>query len=204
MPRPRSADRRDAILSAATHVVALQGLGAATAVIAKEAGVSNGSLFVYFATKTALLNELYVALKTEMALAAVDGLPLDREPREQLLHMWNRWLRWAPSFPEKRRALSQLEVAEDITAESRHIVSTAFAGIAELLERSRANGPMAEAPLGLVVSLISAIADATTDAVLREPDQAEAHGRIAFDAAWRMLSSPAPGPLSVTTSQELS
>src|SRR5450755_2691979 len=102
MPRPRSVDRRNAILSAATHVIAGQGLGAATAAIAKEAGVSNGSLFVYFDTKATLLNGLYVALKTEMGAAAVDGLPVESDAREQVLHLWNQWLGWATSFPQKR------------------------------------------------------------------------------------------------------
>lgn len=188
MPRPRSEDRRNAILSAATHVIAAQGLGAATATIARQAGVSNGSLFLYFDTKATLLNELYVALKTEMGAAAVDGLPVRSEPREQVLHMWTRWLRWATSFPEKRRTLAQLDVSDDITAESHKTVSSALRGIADLLERSRVDGPMREAPLGFVLTLTSAVADATIDAMIRDPDQAEVNGRIAFEAIWRMLA----------------
>lgn len=80
MARPRSADRRQAILSAVTRVVAAQGLSAPTLAIAKAAGVSNGSLFVYFDAKAALLNELYVSLKTEMGTAAVDGLSVGSDP----------------------------------------------------------------------------------------------------------------------------
>ncbi len=188
MPRPRSADRRDAILSAATHVIAEQGLGAATATIAKQAGVSNGSLFVYFDTKAMLLNELYIALKTEMCAAAVDGLPAKSDAREQILHMWDHWLGWATSFPEKRRVLAQLEVSDDITAGSHQIVSSAFSVIAALLDRSRADGPMRDAPLSFVLTLTSAIADATIDAMIGDPDQAETKARIAFDAVWRMLA----------------
>jgi AcrR family transcriptional regulator len=181
-------DRRNAILAAATHVIAAQGLGAATAAIAKQAGVSNGSLFVYFDTKATLLNELYLALKTEMGTAAVDGLPVRSDPRAQVLHMWNQWLRWATTFPEKRRTLAQLEVSDDITAESHRIVRSALSGIADLLERSRVNGPMRDAPLGFVLTLTSAVADATIDTMIREPDRADTHGRIAFDAIWRMLA----------------
>jgi AcrR family transcriptional regulator len=190
MSRPRSADRRNAILSAATRAIAVQGLGAATAAIAKEAGVSNGSLFVYFDTKATLLNELYVALKSEMGAAAVDGLPVESDTREQVHHMWNQWLRWATSFPEKRRALAQLEVSDDITAESHRIVSSAFSAIADLMERSRVNGPVREAPPGFVLALTSAVADATSDEMIREPDRAEIYARIAFDAVWRMLACP--------------
>lgn len=188
MPRPRSEDRRNAILSSATRVIASQGLGAATATIAKEAGVSNGSLFLYFDTKATLMNELYIDLKTEMGAAAVAGLPVESEAREQVLHMWNQWLRWATINPEKRRALAQLEVSDDITADSHRTVRQALNGIAELLERSRANGPMQDAPLGFVLTLTSAIADATIDAMIREPAEAKARGRVAFEAIWRVLA----------------
>jgi AcrR family transcriptional regulator len=188
MPRPRSEDRRNAILSAATRVIAAEGLGAPTAAIAKDAGVSNGSLFVYFDTKAVLLNELYVTLKKEMGAVAVAGLPVGSDAREQVLHMWNQWLRWATSCPAKRRALAQLQVADDITADSHRAVSSAFSGIADLLERSRASGPMRDAPLGFVLTLTTAIADAAIDAIIREPAEAEARGSVAFEAMWRVLA----------------
>lgn len=188
MPRPRSEDRRNAILSAATRVIAAEGLGAPTAAIAKDAGVSNGSLFVYFDTKAVLLNELYVTLKKEMGAVAVAGLPVESDAREQVLHMWNQWLRWATSCPAKRRALAQLQVADDITADSHRAVSSAFSGIADLLERSRASGPMRDAPLGFVLTLTTAIADAAIDAIIREPAEAEARGSVAFEATWRVLA----------------
>src|ERR1700743_1975446 len=105
MPRPRSDDKRAAIMSAATRVVAAQGLGAPTATIAREAGVSNGSLFTYFDTKADLFNQLYLELKTEMGAAAVSGLPAGGNAREQLLSMCAGWLRWAIAHPENRRTL---------------------------------------------------------------------------------------------------
>ena len=188
MPRPRSEDRRNGILSAAIRVVASQGLGAATAAIAKEAGVSNGSLFLYFETKATLLNELYIVLKTEMGATAVAGLPGSGEPREQVRHMWKQWLRWATANPEKRRALAQLEVADEVTAESHQIVRLAQRDMAGLLERSRAGGPMRDAPLAFVVTIIGAIADATMDAMIREPTEAEARSDAAFEAVWRVLA----------------
>jgi AcrR family transcriptional regulator len=188
MARPRNADRRNAILSAAVRAIASQGLGAPTAAIAKEAGVSNGSLFVYFDTKAVLLNELYVALKTEMVATAVADLPTGSEPREQVLHVWTQWLRWATTSPEKPRALAQLQVSDDITAASHQAVNSAFSGIAGLLERSRAGGPMQDAPLSFVLMLTNAIADTTIDTMIREPAVAETLSRVAFDAIWRVIA----------------
>lgn len=188
MARPRSEDRRQAILSAAASVIASQGLAAATAVIAKEAGVSNGSLFVYFDTKVALLNELYVALKAEMTAAVTAGVETEGEPCEQVRRMWTQWLGWNTANPDKRRALAQLDVSDDITADSRQKVRSAFSGIAGLLDRSRASGPMRDVPLGFALALTSAIADAAIDAVIREPAQAEALSSAGFDAIWRVLA----------------
>ncbi|WP_440107809.1 TetR/AcrR family transcriptional regulator [Streptosporangium sp. H16] len=194
MPRPRSEDRRNAILRAATRVIASQGLGAATAAIAREADISNGSLFTYFDTKAELLNELYVALKAEMATAATPDLRAGDGLREQVCRMWTQWWRWAMANPDKRRALAQLQVSDDITADSHRAASLAFSGVADLLERSRANGPMQNVPLGFVLTLVNGIAEATIDEMIREPAEAEARSRVASDALWRVLAGSAAPP----------
>ena len=187
MARPRSDDKRAAIMSAALRVIASQGLSAATATIAKQAGVSNGSLFTYFETKADLLNQLYSELKAEMATATLNDVPAEGDTREQMLHMWSNWLRWATACPEKRRALAHLDVSDEITPASRQAASQAMSGIARLLQRSRERGPMREAPLGLVVGLMTALADATVDFMIRDPANADQHTRATFDALWRML-----------------
>ena len=192
MPRPRSDDKRAAILDAAARVIAVQGLGAATALIAKEAGVSNGSLFTYFDTKADLFNQLYLELKAEMGAAAAGGRAGDGDVRgqrpgdgngdvrDQLLHLYSGWLRWATSYPERRRTLAQLDVSDEITAATHAAASRAMKGIAEILERSRANGPMRDAPLAFVLALANAVAEATIDFIIRDPDHADAHASAGF------------------------
>src|SRR3984957_14591213 len=119
MARAKSEDKRDALLAAATRVIAVQGLSAPTAVIAREAGVANGSLFTYFETKADLFNQLYLALKTEMASAAMKDFPDDAELRTHFFHIWQRWMNWAVPFPEKRRAPAQLGISDEITPATR-------------------------------------------------------------------------------------
>lgn len=175
-------------MSAAVRVIAAEGLGAATAAIAKEAGVSNGSLFTYFETKSDLFNQLYLELKTQMAAAALDGLPAEGDIRAKMLHIWSHWLRWATSCPEKRRTLAHLGVSDDITPESHEIAGRAMAGIAKLLEQSRQNGSMRDVPLGFVAALMGALADATIDFMIRDPTNAGKHGAAAFEALWRIVA----------------
>ena len=119
MARPRSDEKRNAILEAATRVIVTQGLSAPTAGIAKEAGIANGSLFTYFETKADLFNHLYLELKAEMAFAAMKSLPEGAELREQFFHLWRNWMNWAVAHPEKRRALVRLGVCDEITPETR-------------------------------------------------------------------------------------
>lgn len=188
MARPKSDEKRNAILEAATRVIVSQGLSAPTAGIAKEAGIANGSLFTYFETKADLFNQLYLELKAEMASAALGGLPEDKELREQFFHLWRNWMDWAVAHPEKRRALAQLAVSEEITPESRAKGHKTMARIAELMERSRADGSMRNAPMGFVGALMNAAAEATMDYMLQDPKNGKKHCKAGFDALWRMLS----------------
>jgi AcrR family transcriptional regulator len=188
MARPRSDDKRAAILAAATRVIATEGLGAATAAIARAADVSNGSLFTYFETKADLLNQLYVELKTEMAAAAMDGLSARGDIRKQSFHMWTHRLHWATAFPHKRRTLAHLSVCDDITPASRQAGHQAMAGVAHLLEKSRENGPMRNTPLAFVVAILNAMADATMDFMIHDPAHAEKHCKTGFEALWRMIA----------------
>jgi AcrR family transcriptional regulator len=188
MPRPRSDEKRNAILEAATRVIVTQGLSAPTAGIAKEAGVANGSLFTYFETKTELFNQLYLELKTEMATAAMKDMPEGADLREQFFRVWRNWTNWAVSFPEKRRALAQLSVSDEISPETRAAGHKTMARIGELLERSRAQGPMSRCPMDFVVMLMSSVAEATMDFMTQDPKNVKKHCKTGFDALWRIVT----------------
>jgi AcrR family transcriptional regulator len=174
-------------MAAAARIIATHGLGAPTALIAKEAGVSNGSLFTYFESKADLLNQLYLDLKAETAFISLKGLPLTADLRKQTFHMWSQSMRWAARNPEKRRALAQLNVSDEITPASRETGHKTMAPIASLLEKSRAKGPMRQAPMAYIVAIMNAVSDATADFMIHDPGNANKHCRMGFEALWRML-----------------
>jgi len=188
MAKPRSAEKRSAIMSAAARVIASEGLSAPTLVIAREAGVANGTLFTYFETKAELFNALYVALKAELATASLKGLPVTADLRKQMFHLWSHSMEWAKSHPEKRRALAQLGVSDEITEASRAAGRKAMSGVARLLEQSRAGGPLRNAPLGFVVAIMNSLGDATMEFMAQDPANAKKHGKAGFDALWRVLT----------------
>jgi AcrR family transcriptional regulator len=166
MARPKSKDKRDALMAAATRVIAAQGLSAPTAVIAREAGISNGSLFTYFETKADLFDQLYLELKAGMATASLEGLPAEAPLREQFSRMWSNWMRWATSNPDRRRALALLDVSDDIALQT-----------------------LRDVPMGFVAAMANSLAEATMDFMVNDPAHADEHCRVGFDALCRMLGS---------------
>jgi AcrR family transcriptional regulator len=188
MARPKSDEKRNAILDAAIKIIATQGLSAPTAMIAKEAGVSNGALFTYFDTKAVLLNQLYIELKGNMAMSTTADIPTDAPLRDQMLYVWNAWLRWATAHPAERRTLAHLGVSNEVTEASHQVAGEAYAGVEALLDRSRANGSLRDAPLMLVASLVTGIVDATIDYMTRNPAHARVHATDGFEALWRVLA----------------
>jgi len=64
--RPKSEDKKLALLEATTRAISQLGLGAATSLIAKNAGVAEGTLFRYFPTKDMLLNAVYLFHKKDL------------------------------------------------------------------------------------------------------------------------------------------
>lgn len=188
MARPRSEDKRNAILAATTDLVAEQGLGAATAEIAKRAGVPHGSVFTYFETKAELLNALYLELKTELTDTVSGAVPAGDDTRTQLHHLWVSWAHWGASNPSKRRVLAQLSVSDQITELSRKTAYASAGSSLALIQRASASGVLRDAPLQYVGALVETWVATTTDFMIRDPERADDFCEFGFEAAWRALS----------------
>src|ERR1700674_5524220 len=99
MAKPKSEDKRNATLSAATQVFAERGLGAPTAAISSAAGIAEGSLFTYFKTKDELINALYREIKLDLADAMMSGFPRKQSVRHRLQYVWDRYVEWGVANP---------------------------------------------------------------------------------------------------------
>jgi len=187
MARPKSSDKRNAIMNAAICIIVRQGLSAPTATIAKEAGISNGSLFTYFETKTDLLNQLYLELKMGMAVTALRDLPAKAKLREQAFHVWANWMDWATSHPEKRRALAHLAVSDQITPETRAAGLKIMASFIDLMEQVRNKGSLRNSPMSFVGALMNALAETTMDFMINDPANAKKHCTVGFETFWRAV-----------------
>jgi len=187
MARLRSPEKRKAILDAAVQEIAREGLSAATAKIAERAGVATGTLFTYFASKEQLLNELYLDLKSESYAVISEGFPHKASLERRAWHIWQSYLGWAIQFPEKRRVSVQLKVSDVLTAETQAralaMGSALEPTLGELEKRNVARG----LPAGFVSATMSAMQDAVTEFVAKQPKKRAELIERTFQAAWRAL-----------------
>jgi AcrR family transcriptional regulator len=188
MARHKSEDKRRAILSAAITQIAKNGLGAATASIAKQAGIPNGSVFTYFETKQDLFNQLYTELKLELISVVREGWPEGSNLSAQFRHNWMQWTQWGAGFPDKRRTLAQLNVSDQLTNETRAAGMQEAEFTLDVIRRVSRNGVLKDRSPAFVFSLVETLASTTVDAMIRDPLHAADIQVAGMEAAWKAIS----------------
>jgi AcrR family transcriptional regulator len=188
MARPLSEAKREAILASATRLVAALGIGASTAKIAQGADIAEGTLFKYFASKDALLNQLYLTIKAELSHAILTGFSSHAGMRERGWHIWSRWIDWGAEYPTKRKAMRQLSVSEQITATSKQVASAPFREVGEALEQAVAHGPLGNQPLAFIGAIFESLAETSLELIAREPEKREQYKQAGFQVFWNGLT----------------
>ncbi|MCV4340861.1 TetR/AcrR family transcriptional regulator [Pseudomonas capsici] len=185
MARPRSEEKRLALLDAAAEAVAEHGLAASpTSLIAKKAGVAEGTLYRYFATKEDLLNELYFHAKQSLCAMLTQDYQPKASFRDRFRSLWNSYIDWGLANPLMSKAVNQLTVSSIIRPETvarleglfpdmevglKFAESEEFAGRAEFAE-----------------AIFTALAETTMSFAAKEPNEAEFYKNSGFAALWKM------------------
>jgi len=186
MARPKSEDKRNAILEAATRLFAERGLTAApTSEISKQAGVAEGTLFTYFKTKDDLINALYREIKLELADAMMSDFPRKKNVGTRLRHVWDRHVNWGIANPNQRKVLAQLTVSEVLTKESRDAGSAPFVEfhimIRDAIEQRIFRN---DVPVELISKSLSALVEATIDLTVSNRSKAKQYRDSGFQMFW--------------------
>ncbi|MEK8132438.1 TetR/AcrR family transcriptional regulator [Paenibacillus filicis] len=190
MARPLSEEKRKALLAAAANEIASVGIAASTSKIAKNAGVAEGTLFVYFPTKDDLLNQLYLDLKSDLTLILSADYSVDASVQEQFQRLWSQFVEWGASHPNKWRALRQLSVSERITEDSQRAGETMFTDFQTMVAEGFKTGVLREQPVSFLAGIIQALADMVLEMAFREPDQLCQLKSMGWEALWGAISRP--------------
>jgi AcrR family transcriptional regulator len=184
--RPKSEDKRNAILDAAIQLFAERGLTAApTSEISKQAGVAEGTLFTYFETKDELINALYRGIKLELADAMMSDFPRKKNVRTKLRHVWDRYLNWGIANPKQRKVLAQLQVSEVLTKESRDAGGAPFVEFQIMIREAIAQRVFRnDVPAELISRSLAALVEATIDLTVSNPSKAKQYRESGFQMFW--------------------
>ncbi len=159
------------------------GVRVSTAKIAKAAGVSNGTLFNQFPTKQALIDALYLSIKTDLAGSVGEfdkADPLERNMRQ----LWDKLLTWARSNPQAQVVGNLLHdsdlVSGDAVAAGYEVSRAPF----EMLVEAQATGLLVDLPLQYLAALIRHHIDETVASEL-DDEQVD----VAFQVLWNGIAA---------------
>src|ERR1700685_1843568 len=186
MARPKSEDKRNAILDAATRLFAERGLAAApTSEISKRAGVAEGTLFTYFRTKDELINSLYREIKLALADAMMSDFPRKKNVRTRLRHVWDRYVNWGIANPNQRKVLAQLTVSGVLTKESRDAGSAPFVEFQTMIRDAIEQRVFRnDVPVELISKSLAALVEATIDLTESNRARAKQYRDSGFQMFW--------------------
>jgi AcrR family transcriptional regulator len=189
MARPKSEDKRNAILAAAIAVFAEKGIWSTpTSAISRAANVAEGTLFTYFSTKDLLLNELYRLLKLELADVLMAGFPQTASLRTKLFHIWAHYVNWGIANPLKFKVLTQLQVSDKITPETRAVGYAPFAEIERLAVDSIRRKQVYDYPVSFISAIFENMAETTMAAMAQSRGAGIDYCASGFEVFWRGIT----------------
>ncbi len=188
MARPLSEEKRQTLIQTAIDLIAEQGLSASTANIAKQAGVASGTLFTYFDSKEVLFNQVYLAIKNDIAAAVLNDA-VHNDWQTQMQHWWNAYIAWGIRHPCERAAVRQLESSPILAQETRQQVREAFIPMWQMLAEAERLGRF-YLPMDFTVLVMEGMAETTIQYLADGAQPAAQAQQAGFETMWRALVKP--------------
>ncbi len=192
MVRPLSPDKKDALLRAALHLFVSQGVpNTSTAQIAKEAGVAAGTLFLYFPTKQALLDELILSIGRSQSEAIQSALSPTLSARQAFYAIWQTTLHWFLEHPEAYLYVQQVRDSGLISPAAVQQSAGFFGYYYAAIQQGAAEGSLKPYPLDLVGNFLyhDLVAVMSHIRLLPDPAAREEIIRQGFEIFWDGIKS---------------
>jgi AcrR family transcriptional regulator len=147
-------NKKELVLETAIKLFAINGFHAtATAKIAKEAGVANGTLFQYFKTKEDLIVTIFISIKEEMP--SIENAMEFKDTKNIIKHYVVSSLKWSIQNKEKFNFLQQFYASPFINLILKSDQEKYTKKHFEVLESGIDNGSLKPIPVDLMYLLIS-------------------------------------------------
>jgi AcrR family transcriptional regulator len=188
MARPKSQEKRNAILAAAIELIAGQGLSVPTSKIAHVAGVAEGTLFTYFETKDRLLNDLYLELKLEELEEITRDYPVHASLKDRARHLWDKYVGFGITHPSNYKVVTLLSVSDHIYEQTRRLGAEGYEALSAMLQECFTCGALKDQPSAFGIALLIAMMNMTIEFILQHPSEADRFCDAGFTAFWNAVT----------------
>ncbi len=184
-------DKQREILNAALKLFVENGFHATpTSMIAKEAGVANGTLFHYYSTKDELIVALYTEIKTGLAKCVLAGDSQDESMKDKWKRYYTTAIEWGVDNPREFRFTQQFNsspyvsmVSDELKKQSQLTIDLIKEGI-----KSKALKPHEPELLNtLLMSSVYGVNQFIVDSKLAYPERKKVINK-SFDMLWSMMA----------------
>jgi len=146
-PAKPNLEKRDAILAAALRLITRFGLhNTPMSAVAREAGVAVGTVYLYFPSKEAMINALYLHVLEDRNRSLYGGAePTARsldEPRNGLWEAWHALAHWHLEHEEGSNLIAQCRASGILSDETRDFEARMDARGLVVYEAAVANGQL--------------------------------------------------------------
>lgn len=138
-------DKRTQIIEASIDLFANNGFwNTPTSRITKHAKVSTGTLFNYFESKDALIDQVYLQLRQEQSAHIAQRFPADADVKTASEHIWFRYIDWGIRHPVRYSLLQQMKLSDMVSDEAHESASADLAFAVGVIEQAIADGVFGE------------------------------------------------------------
>ncbi len=182
---------RDRLIRAAMELFTTRGFhGTTTPLLARAAGVAEGTIYRHFVSKEALFNATWLQVHQE-ALAEIretgesGGTPV----AERLRQLGRRWLTAAVTDPARMRLVFGRQDAMPLDETSIQAEAAFRAGVEQVLAVGKQQGSVRAGGVELWTSIwLALVGHAVERVASREWGPAHPHAIATLDAAWEVIS----------------
>ncbi len=173
MVRNLSPEKRDSFLSAALKLFVANGVQhTTTAAIAKGAGTAAGTLFLYFPTKQALVDELILKIGQQQADVINSILDPSLPARESLYTIWSGSIHWLLDHMDAYRYAQQVRDTGLISPAAVQESARFFGFYYAAIQKGLAEGSIKPYPADVIGGFLYQDIVAVMDLIRLQPDPA--------------------------------
>ncbi|MFH0733511.1 MAG: TetR/AcrR family transcriptional regulator [bacterium] len=131
-------DKKEIIFNSTLKLITENGFDATPiSLIAKDAGVASGTIYIYFKDKRTLINELYLQLKEQLTFAVINGYSKNLSIRVALELMYRNYLSFMLQNKPKFRFFEQFTSSPYIDKLTKEEGLRIFYPVIEIFEKAK-------------------------------------------------------------------